>query len=147
MLRKIFTLLAQEKKDDTFNLPAIFAGLLVRAAKIDNEYTNEEKIEIEQIIQNKFHTSLEESKQLRLLGEEIEENTIDTVQITREIKKEIPFEDRKELAENLWSIILTDKYRSDEENSFMRNCVKLIGVNDVDSARARNSVLAQKKKS
>ena len=85
--------------------------------------------------------------EFKKIGEDIEEKTIDTVQITREIKKEIPFESRKELVKNLWSIILTDKYRSDEENSFMRTCVKLIGVNDVDSAKARNSIIAKNEKS
>ena len=57
------------------------------------------------------------------------------------LKKEIPFDERKKLAENLWSIILADKFRSDEENSFMRTCVKLIGLSDVDSAMARNTVI------
>ena len=60
---------------------------------------------------------------------------------TREIKKDIPFEYRKALAEDLWSIILADTKRTDDENSFMRTCIKLIGVNDVDSAKARQAVI------
>ena len=63
------------------------------------------------------------------------------MQITREIKKDIPFEYRIALAEDLWSIILADTKRTDDENSFMRTCIKLIGVNDVDSAKARQVVL------
>ncbi len=140
-------MLSKEIDDDNSNIQAVFAGLLVRAARIDNDYTKDEKVEIERIIQDRFNITGQEAKKFRMLGEDIEEKTIDTVQITREIKKEIPFESRKELVKNLWSIILTDKYRSDEENSFMRTCVKLIGVNDVDSAKARNSIIAKNEKS
>ena len=147
MLRNILNMLSKEINDNNSNLQAVFAGLLVRAARIDNDYTKDEKVEIERIIQDRFNISEHEAKKYRMLGEDIEEKTIDTVQITREIKKEIPFESREELVKNLWSIILTDKYRSDEENSFMRTCVKLIGVNDVDSAKARNSIIAKNEKS
>ena len=146
MFKKIFNIFSDTQDKNNMNLDAIFAGLLVRAAKVDNEYTTEEQKQIEKILQKEFNISAEKAKKMRILGENIEEATTDTVQITREIKKEIPFEKRKELAENLWSIILTDKFRSDEENSFMRTCVKLIGVNDVDSAIARKMVMARNEK-
>ena len=145
MLGKILKILSNQEKEQSSDIHAIFAGLLVRAAKIDNEYTDEEKLEIEKILSKKFNVSQEKSHVLRGLGEEIESNTTDTVQFTREIKKEIPFEKRKELAESLWSVILADKYRSDEENSFMRTCVRLIGINDIDSANARNAVISRNK--
>ena len=61
------------------------------------------------------------------------------MQLTKRIKSEIPYEKRQELAVDLWSLVLTDNVRSPEENNFMRLCVKLIGVNDVESAQARNA--------
>ena len=76
-----------------------------------------------------------------LIDHNVLEQIIDTVQITKQIKKDIPFEERQVLAEDLWSIILADLTRSEDENSFMRTCIKLIGVNDVDSALARRAVM------
>ncbi len=141
MFKKLRDLLSTAEDENSINIEGIFAALLVRAAKIDHEYTKQEKLEIESVIKNEFKVSDTEASKLRILGEQIEETTTDTVQLTREIKKEIPFDERKKLAENLWSIILADKFRSDEENSFMRTCVKLIGLSDVDSAMARNTVI------
>ena len=141
MFKKLRDLLSTAEDENSINIEGIFAALLVRAAKIDHEYTKQEQLEIESVIKNEFKVLDTEATKLRILGEQIEETTTDTVQLTREIKKEIPFEERKKLAENLWSIILADKFRSDEENSFMRTCIKLIGLSDVDSAMARNTVI------
>ena len=131
-----------EKRDSQ----VIFSSLLVRAARIDNEYSEVEKLQIDQILKDKFSLPKHEAQNIRLLGEEFEDNTVDTVQITKHIKNDIPFEERQTLAEDLWSIILADSTRSEDENSFMRTCIKLIGVNDVNSAIARRAVIEKIKK-
>ena len=123
-----------------------FASLLVRAARIDNDYSEVERRQIEKIIKEKFLITTSKASEIRTLGEKVEQNTVDTVQITKQIKEDIPFEQRQALAEDLWSIILADSIRSEDENSFMRTCIKLIGVNDVDSAIARRTVIEKIKR-
>ena len=141
MLKNLLKIIKSDNKNEKLDFQVLFASLLVRAARIDNEYLISEKSQIDEIIKNKFLVSKEKAKEIRISGEELESKTVDTVQITREIKKDIPFEYRIALAEDLWSIILADTKRTDDENSFMRTCIQLIGVNDVDSAKARQAVL------
>ena len=141
MFKKLLKIIKEEIQPEERDTKATFASLLVRAARIDNEYLDSEKIQINKILEKKFDVSAEMAQEIRIAGEKIETAIIDTVQITREIKRVIPFEYRKELAEDLWSIILADTKRTDDENSFMRTCIKLIGVNDVDSAKARQAVI------
>ena len=141
MFKNLLNILKSEPEPEEIDSKVLFASLLVRAARIDNEYSNSEKTQIEKIIMRKFRTSSSISKKIRVDGEQLESKTVDTVQITREIKKDIPFEYRKALAEDLWTIILADAKRTDDENSFMRTCIKLLGVNDVDSAIARQAVV------
>ena len=141
MFKNLLKLVQSENKIEQREPQVLFASLLVRAARIDNEYSDSEKIEIEKILMKKFNIPSDKAIEIRLAGEQHESNTVDTVQLTREIKKDIPFEYRKALAEDLWSIILADTKRTDDENSFMRTCIKLIGVNDVDSAKARQAVI------
>ena len=141
MLKNLLKIIKSDNKNEKLDFQVLFASLLVRAARIDNEYLISEKSQIDEIIENKFLVSKEKAKEIRISGEELESKTVDTVQITREIKKDIPFEYRIALAEDLWSIILADTKRTDDENSFMRTCIQLIGVNDVDSAKARQAVL------
>lgn len=147
MFKKLLKIISgePESKSERVNSQVIFCSLLVRAARIDNDYSEVEKVEIDKILKEKFSISLLEAQEVRVQGEEVERNTVDTVQITKQIKHDIPFEQRQALAEDLWSIILADSTRSDDENSFMRTCIKLIGVNDVDSALARRAVVKKTK--
>ena len=43
----------------------------------------------------------------------------DTMQITREIKNTIPYEERSGVVRDLWQIIMADNKRSNEENNFI----------------------------
>jgi uncharacterized tellurite resistance protein B-like protein len=125
----------QEKPPES---EVVLASLFVRVAKIDNEYAVIEKKFIDKLLMKRFLISNEAAQDIRKKAEILEQDTTDTVQLTKLIKSKIPFEQRKDLAVDLWSLILTDNIRSEEENSFMRLCVKLIGINDVESALARN---------
>ncbi len=113
------------------------SALLVRLAKIDHDYALSEITLIDQICAQRFSLSIDEARTLRQEAEEIEATVGDTVHLTRLIKDAIPFEDRFALAADLWRIVLADGSRDHAENSFLRLTVKLIGVNDVDSALAR----------
>ena len=141
MFKNLLKLIQSENRTEQREPMVLFASLLVRAARIDNEYSDSEKDQIDKTLMTKFNLPKLKAKEIRSAGEQLESDTIDTVQLTREIKKDIPFEYRKALAEDLWSIILADTKRTDDENSFMRTCIKLIGVNDVDSAKARQAVI------
>lgn len=141
MFKNLFNPNKDNDQNQLANSQILFASLLVRAARIDNEYSFSEKQQIDKILEKKFSIANIRAMDIRKAGENHESNTLDTVQITREIKRDIPFENRKLLAEDLWSIILADDKRTEEENSFMRTCIKLIGVNDVDSAKARQAVI------
>ena len=141
MFSKIKKLFEVEQTKDSTDMRLILAALFVKVAKIDSDYSKKEKDLIEDMLIRRFSISKEKASKIRENSEKIEESTSDTVQLTRKLKEEIPFEKRYTLAIDLWSIVLADEKRTAEENSFMRLCVKLIGVSDVDSASARNNAL------
>ena len=141
MFNKIKKLFEVEQTKDSTDMRVILAALFVKVAKIDSDYSKKEKDLIEDMLMRRFSISKENASKIREDSEKIEERTSDTVQLTRKLKEEIPFEKRYALAIDLWSIVLADEKRTAEENSFMRLCVKLIGVSDVDSASARKKAL------
>ena len=141
MFNKIKKLFEVEQTKDSTDMRVTLAALFVKVAKIDSDYSKKEKDLIEDMLIRRFSISKEKASRIREDSEKIEESTSDTVQLTRKLKEEIPFEKRYTLAIDLWSIVLADEKRTAEENSFMRLCVKLIGVSDVDSASARNNAL------
>ena len=111
------------------------AALLVRLARIDHDYAAIEVTRIDRILSRRYQ--LADPTELRKGAETVEETVGDTVHLTRLIKAAVPYVDRFELVVDLWSLALADGTRDHTENSFLRLVAKLVGVNDVDSARAR----------
>jgi len=116
------------------------AALLVRLARSDEDYDASEKILINKMLQFRYNLALDKAEALRIEAEELESKAPDTVRFTRLIKDSVPYEDRQSVIRDFWEIVLADGERHKEESSLMRLIAKLLGVNDRDSAIARQSV-------
>ena len=147
MWDKLKYIFSPETYEEGITSNSAIAAILVRAAKTDNEYTESEKKLIDHLLANKLNISLEDARLLRLQGQELEMEINDNVQLTRIIKQDIPYEDRHQLIEQLWSIVLDDNNRTPEENKLMRVLTHLLGISDVNSAKARSKVLNKKNQS
>ena len=147
MWNKLKDIFSPETYEEGITSNSAIAAILVRAAKTDNEYTESEKKLIDHLLANNLNISQEDARLLRLQGQELEMEINDNVQLTRIIKQDIPYEDRHQLIEQLWSIVLDDNNRTPEENKLMRVLTHLLGISDVNSAKARTKVFNKKNKS
>ena len=144
MWNKLKDIFSPETYEEGITSNSAIAAILVRAAKTDNEYTESEKKLIDHLLANKLNISEADARLLRLQGQELEMEINDNVQLTRISKQDIPYEERHQLVEQLWSIILDDNNRTPEENKLMRVLTHLLGISDVNSAKARSKVLNKK---
>ncbi|MGJ8615621.1 MAG: TerB family tellurite resistance protein [Sulfitobacter sp.] len=119
-------------------------ALLVRIARSDNDYAPRERDIIDQIAQDRYGLSAAEARKLRKDAESVESEAPDTVRFTRAIKDAVPYDDRVEVIEALWQVVLADGTRADEEDALLRMVSSLLGVTDTDSAMARRRMNAQK---
>ncbi len=117
-------------------------ALLVRLAKSDGDYASEEVARIDRIAVRRYGLSPFEAKALRREAEALEAEAPDTVRFTRAIKDAVPYEDREGVIEALWDVVLADGVRDHEEDALLRLVANLLGVNDRDSALARQRVEA-----
>ena len=113
------------------------AALMVRIAKSDDDYAQAECERIDAILMILYHLSLEEASTLRNQAEKLEATAPDTVRFTRTIKEAVPYEKRFEVVRTLWQVVFADGERDHEEDALMRLLASLLGVNDRDSAIAR----------
>lgn len=118
-------------------------ALMVRIARADNFYEESEAAHIDRINVERYGLSAVEAAELRREAENAEALAADTVQFTRAIKDAVPFEDRMAVVEALWQIVLADGERDPEEDSILRLVSNLLGINDRDSAMARQRVANQ----
>ncbi len=117
-------------------------ALMVRVAHSDDHYASIEMTMIDRVLADRYALSPQAAAALRDKAEKLEAQAPDTVRFTRLIKDAVPYEDRSAIAEALWRVVLADNHRDGHENAFLRVVVNLIGVSDVDSARARQKAMA-----
>jgi uncharacterized tellurite resistance protein B-like protein len=118
------------------------AALLVRVARADHDYAEAEMARIDRILSARYGLSPFEAAALRAEAEGIEAEAPDTVRFTHAIKAAVPFEERSAVVEALWAVVLADGRRDDEEDGLLRMTSKLLGINDRDSALARQRAAA-----
>lgn len=118
-------------------------ALLVRIARSDNDYSHAEIARIDRILTTRYGLSPFEATALRNEAEALEAAAPDTVRFTRSIKDAVSYEDRIGVIEALWSVVLADGVREQEEDAVLRLVSNLLGVSDRDSALARQRVEAR----
>ena len=116
-------------------------ALLVRLARSDGHYDSGEVARIETIAASRYGLSTAEATALRQEAETLESEAPDTVRFTRAIKDAVPYENRIEVIEALWQVALADGSRDADEDALIRLAANLLGVNDRDSALARQRVM------
>lgn len=116
---------------------AALAAMMVRLARSDGVYAPDEAAQIDRVLGARFALSPFAAAALRAEGERLEANAADTVQFTRALKEAVPLEERAELMETMWSVVLADGARAAEEEAAMRMVASLLGLSDRDSALAR----------
>lgn len=139
MFREFLSRLVQPAPDPLTEDDARLAltALLVRIARADNDYAEAERDRIDRIVGARYGLSPFEVAHLRGRAETLEAEAPDTVRFTRAIKDAVAYEDRRAVVEAAWSVVLADGTRAEEEDALLRLVSNLLGVNDRDSALAR----------
>ncbi|WP_319826323.1 TerB family tellurite resistance protein [Thalassovita sp.] len=118
-------------------------ALLVRVARSDGHFDSAERNRILRIATTRYGLTDTGAAQLLADAEALESEAPDTVRFTRAIKDAVDYEDRIAVIEALWSVALADGVREASEDALLRLVANLLGINDRDSALARQRVSAQ----
>ena len=143
MLSKLLARLSQPKPEPLPEADSklALAVLLVRVGRSDDEFIDAEKDRIDEILAVRYHLTPGQATSLRCEAEELESEVADSVRFTRALKQAVPLEERFGLLEALWEVALADDHRDYTEDGFMRLVCRLLGLNDKDSAFARQRVI------
>jgi uncharacterized tellurite resistance protein B-like protein len=116
------------------------SALLVRVARADGHFDTDERALIMSIVQARYDLTPNAAADLLDHAQTLEAEAPDTVRFTRAIKDAVAYEDRTAIIESLWQVVLADGVRDDAENSLLRMVANFLGINDRDSALARQRV-------
>ena len=114
------------------------AALLVHAAKIDENYSDQET----KLIKDFIKSYLQESniEEIFKKAEEIEKNSNQLLNFTNIIKQN-SLEIKKDILHHLWKILISDKIIDQYESNLMRRICGLIYVPDKISAEIKLKLL------
>ena len=127
-------------KLDKQNILAV-AALLIHAAKIDENYSEEEKKLVLRFIE-KVSDSKDGINEILKEAEKIETNSNQLLNFTKVIKEQ-SLDLKKVIIENLWEIIISDKKIDQYESNLMRRICGLIYFPDKLNGEIKLRILNQ----
>ena len=125
---------------DQENITGI-AALLVHAAKIDEQYSEQEKLLIKEFI--KSYLKDVNNDEILEKAEKIEQNSNQLLNFTNIIKKN-SIEVKSDIIEHLWKVIISDNKVDQYESNLMRRICGLIYFPDKMSAEIKMKLLNKK---
>ena len=140
----IFKFLNKNKEKPDTNAEAInIACLLIHAAKIDENYTSDEKEIIKKTIK-KLYPDLNNLNDVITQAEQKENDSNHIQEFTKDVKS-LSTENKILIVETLWRIILSDGKSDIYENNLMRRLAGLLYLDDKIVGKTKVKVLSDKK--
>ena len=136
MFKKFFK---KRKEEDLNKKNILVAALLIHAAKIDENYTEDEKKIIKKTIMELNKISSNQADELLKLAEKKEEESNQIVEFTKEIKK-YPMEFKLKIIEIIWKIVYSDGTSDNYESNLIRRICGLLYISDKDNGIIKTNV-------
>jgi len=129
MLKKF---LKKKENESQNNKNVLIIALLIHAAKIDENYTENEKKIIKKVIMDLNEISSNQADELLKLAEKKEGESNQIIEFTKEIKK-YSMEFKLKIVEIIWKIVYSDGTSDDYESNLIRRICGLLYISDKDS--------------
>ena len=136
MLKNIFK---KKEKDSSNNKNVLIIALLIHAAKIDENYTENEKKIIKKVIMDLNKISFNQADELLRLAEKKEGESNQIIEFTKEIKK-YSMEFKLKIVEIIWKIVYSDGTCDSYESTLIRRICGLLYVSDKDNGIIKTKV-------
>ena len=136
MLKNFFK---KKEKEDTSNKNVLIIALLIHAAKIDENYTEDEKKIIKKTIMELNKISSNQADELLKLAEKKEEESNQIIEFTKEIKK-YSMEFKLKIIEIIWKIVYSDGTSDNYESNLIRRICGLLYISDKDNGIIKTNV-------
>ena len=140
----IFKFLNKNKEKPDLNAESVnIACLLIHAAKIDENYTSDEKEIIKKTVK-KLYADLDNLNDIITQAEQKENDSNHIQEFTKDVKS-LSTENKILIVETLWRILLSDGKSDVYENNLMRRLAGLLYLDDKIVGETKIKVLNNKK--
>ena len=132
-----------EEKIETDEVKALssIVSLLVEAASVDGQIGEDEKNKILSILVHQLNLDLTKAEQILQETISVSEDQIEIWSKTNNIRIELDYEERLNILELMWEIVLVDDVLDVFEAQLMRRVSGLLYISDVDSGNSKKRAL------
>ena len=136
----------EEIKNEEIKALNSIVALLVEAASIDGNIGLDEKNQIKTILTDQLNIKAIKADEIL---EETISNSSEQIEIwskTNDIRKELDYEERLNILELMWEIVLVDDIIDVFEAQLMRRVSGLLYISDIDSGNSKKRAIQKIKK-
>lgn len=117
------------------------AALMVEVAVQDGQFDSAERSTIEKSLTNKLNLSMDDAKELLELAEDKQNQSVQILSFTKEIKNHFDDQGRTHIMEMLWEVVFADGEEDSYESNLMRRIAGLLYISDKESGDIRKKVM------
>tara|TARA_B100000965_G_scaffold70889_1_gene55958 strand:+ start:146 stop:589 length:444 start_codon:yes stop_codon:yes gene_type:complete len=142
-LKSIFDKKIDEESEQFDTVQIAISTLMIQTAVYDGIFDEQEKSKILELIKKYFHFNEDQKLALFKIAMKVNDNSNDMQQFTRVLNDNLSEEEKLNIIEMLWKIIISDGHIDDYENALIRKISGLLYISDRDVGQIKKKLIAQ----
>ena len=142
-LKSIFDKKIDEESEQFDTVQIAISTLMIQTAVYDGIFDEQEKSKILELIKKYFHFNEDQKLALFKIAMKVNDNSNDMQQFTKVLNDNLSEEEKLNIIEMLWKIIISDGHIDDYENALIRKISGLLYISDRDVGQIKKKLIAQ----
>jgi len=142
-LKSIFDKKIEEENEQFDTVQIAISTLMIQTAVYDGVFDEQEKSEILELIKKYFNFNEDQKLSLFKIAMKVNDDSNDMQQFTRVLNDNLSEEEKLNIIEMLWKIIISDGHIDDYENALIRKISGLLYISDRDVGQIKKKLITQ----
>jgi len=142
-LKSVFDKKIQEENEQFNTVQIAISTLMIQTAVYDGVFDEQEKSEILELIKKYFNFNEDQKLSLFKIAMKVNDDSNDMQQFTRVLNDNLSEEEKLNIIEMLWKIIISDGRIDDYENALIRKISGLLYISDKDVGQIKKKIIPQ----
>tara|TARA_B100000965_G_scaffold355316_1_gene332589 strand:+ start:121 stop:564 length:444 start_codon:yes stop_codon:yes gene_type:complete len=142
-LKSVFDKKIEEESEQFNTVQIAISTLMIQTAVYDGTFDEQEKSKILELIKKYFNFNEDQKLTLFKIAMKVNDDSNDIQQFTSVLNHNLSEEEKLNIIEMLWKIIISDGHIDDYENALIRKISGLLYISDRDVGQIKKKLIAQ----
>tara|TARA_X000000368_G_scaffold111946_1_gene87216 strand:- start:245 stop:688 length:444 start_codon:yes stop_codon:yes gene_type:complete len=142
-LKSVFDKKIEEESEQFNTVQIAISTLMIQTAVYDGTFDEQEKSKILELIKKYFNFNEDQKLTLFKIAMKVNDDSNDMQQFTSVLNHNLSEEEKLNIIEMLWKIIISDGHIDDYENALIRKISGLLYISDRDVGQIKKKLIAQ----